>query len=234
MKYKKLPKVFFIIVICIVTIALIIYLLAPRRYSAESLGAWVVDAETGIPISGVIVVAHWVLEGGAHVDDVSEFMVLETVTDEKGYFYFPAWGPKWHWGRSTLTNESPELLLFKDGYRYIRLQDQMTDAAWRGRYIPVLQSDWNNKHIKLERFKGTLEEYSNHISILNTQMRFAYDIGKCYINKVPRMVIALHKKSIEFDAAKIISGTRSIAFELYDENYKDVCGARQTLMRHLK
>jgi hypothetical protein len=66
----------------------------PSRYSAESLEAWVVDDETSQPLEGVNVVAHWALFGGMHTDVVGQLMVMETVTDAQGRFFFPAWGPK--------------------------------------------------------------------------------------------------------------------------------------------
>src|SRR6266849_1854255 len=65
-------------------------------YSAEPIEAWVVDADSGQPIEGVVVTANWELEIGTLGGNipVGQIMVMETVTDQKGRFYFPAWGPK--------------------------------------------------------------------------------------------------------------------------------------------
>lgn len=68
----------------------------PREYSAEAIEGWVVDGETGKPIEGVNVTANWELEidtpGGRSA--VGQMMIMETVTDAAGRYYFPAWGPK--------------------------------------------------------------------------------------------------------------------------------------------
>ena len=106
-----------------ITSCLLFILLSPLQgcaalqYSADPIEAWVVDAETNQPIEGAIVVAHWELKGGLEGGNVmGQVMVMEAVTDDKGKFNFPAWGPKWHIGWGGLGDSDPELLLFKSGY----------------------------------------------------------------------------------------------------------------------
>ena len=57
---------------------------------AEPFEAWVVDAETGAPIEGAIVVAEWSLyEGMLHGHHFREMVdVKEAVTDRNGRFAF--------------------------------------------------------------------------------------------------------------------------------------------------
>ena len=100
---------------------------ASLQYSAEPIEAWVVDAETKRPLEGAIVVAHWELKGGLEGGNIQgQIMVMESVTDKAGRFYFPAWGPTWHiaspwWGY--LSDSDPELLLFKSGYGYVSVSN---------------------------------------------------------------------------------------------------------------
>lgn len=136
----------------------------PVTYSAEPIEAWVADADTKQPIEGAIVVAHWVLEGGIHVDRVGELVILETVTDQNGRFYFPAWGPIRHWKRSRLTYMDPEILIFKSGYEYRQLANPQTKEAIEGKPHPVRRSQWNGKTVELTPFKGTAEEYARHLA----------------------------------------------------------------------
>ena len=66
----------------------------PGAYQAEPIEGWVVDAETGKPLEGVNIAASWeLMSGGMAVIPVGSIMLMETVTDVKGRYAFPAWGP---------------------------------------------------------------------------------------------------------------------------------------------
>src|SRR5882672_257399 len=55
----------------------------PFFYRAEAIEGWVADAETGMPLEGVIVVGHWRLKGGFEGGNpVAELKILESVTDQ--------------------------------------------------------------------------------------------------------------------------------------------------------
>ena len=65
-----------------------------NSYSAKPIEAWVVDAQTGKPLEGVNVVAHWKLRYGLEGGGSYQLHIMEDVTDKNGRFFFPAWGPK--------------------------------------------------------------------------------------------------------------------------------------------
>lgn len=171
----------------------------PVTYSAEPIEAWIVNADTKQPLEGVIVVAHWALEGGIHVDRVGELVILETVTDQNGRFYFPAWGPIRHWKRSRLTNMDPELLILKSGYEHKRLANPSTKEAIEGKPYPVRRLVWNGKTIGLKPFKGTVEEYAEHVYWLGSDISLMLDLARgdkeCNWRKIPRMLVALNNVS---------------------------------------
>lgn len=218
----------------------------PLKYSAASIEAWVVDKETGQPLEGVIVVAHWQLEHVSRIvphqtNTVGELMVLEAVTDKNGRFYFPAWGPKWHLGAGNLTDSDPELILFKSGYKYLRVSNS--------RYLrPAKYSDvgkpsgteskptgskrisfWSGERITLKPFKGTAEEYASHLSFLMTSLRFIED--DCHWKTTPQMVLALQKQSEIFKASGI---TRTIYSVDYLPTNKAKCGSPEEFFRSFK
>src|SRR5262249_58133134 len=68
----------------------------PDAYSAAPIHGTVVDAETQQPLAGVHVVAQWILNTGMffHAERIQRLHILETVTDEKGEYQIPGWGPK--------------------------------------------------------------------------------------------------------------------------------------------
>ena len=164
----------------------------PITYSAEPMEAWIVDADTGKPIEGAVVVADWVLEGGIHVDRVGDLKILETTTDKAGRFLFPSWGPIRHWGLSRLTYMDPELTIFKSGYEYRRLANPTTKEAIEGKPYPVRRSQWSGKTIELKRFVGTVKEYASRFHDLNSGLEqiVSKNPEDCNWKKLPIAIIA--------------------------------------------
>ncbi len=97
--------------------------------AAEGAGPWrgqVVDAETGQPISGVVILAEWRKRSPGFIHSRVEFYdAEEAVTDREGRFVVPA--------RSTralnplVTIEGPILHMFKSGYGRWRFRGS---AGW--------------------------------------------------------------------------------------------------------
>lgn len=204
---------------------------SPLMYSAEPIEASIVDAQTEQPLEGAVVVAHWVLEGGIHVDRVGELMILETVTDKKGRFRFPAWGPIRHWGRSRLTYMDPEIIIFKSGYEYRLLANETTKEAIGGKAFPVRRSQWNGKTIELKRFKGTREEYARHLGSLS--LGWAYNGDECEWKKIPRMILAAHEQALLFKSQKIASSLYTIDNLIPYKGHPDKCGAKEYFKEYM-
>ena len=197
---KRLITVLLLIALC--------PLQACMWYSAEAIEAWVVDAETNQPIEGVIVVAHWQLYGGLHPDNAGELTILETVTDKAGRFHFPAWGPKF--ANARLAWMDPEILLFKSGFKYERIANELIFAALSDMGPSLRRSRWNGKTIKMEKFKGTTKEYSGDLSFLNGLLRFVEE--DCNWKKTPMILIALDRQRQIFRANGIDSGIYSLDY----------------------
>ena len=128
-------------------------------YSAEPIETKVIDADTKQPLEGVVVTANWQLEEGTFGGNVpaGQLMVMESVTDKEGKFSFPAFGPK-RAPKGHLVNRDPQLLLFKSGYEYQRLNNPYSsDREMRLR--PVRRSVWNGRVIALKKFTGTRTEW---------------------------------------------------------------------------
>ena len=194
---KRLITVLLLIALC--------PLQACMWYSAEAIEAWVVDAETNKPIEGVIVVAHWQLYGGLHPDNAGELTILETVTDKAGRFHFPAWGPKF--ANARLAWMDPEILLFKSGFKFQSLTNEITTARLRDAGPSLRHSEWNGKTIKLMKPSGTAEEYAGNVDFLSGKIYSLIYASRgakeCYWKLVPQMITALHKLSLQFEAQDV-------------------------------
>jgi hypothetical protein len=176
-------------------------------YRAEAIEGWVVDAEKGKPVGGVIVVAHWQLKGGFEGGNpVGELQILEAVTDANGRYAFPAWGPKFALSGG-LRSESPEILMFKPGYNFQRLNN-----TWFKDRDPA-KSDWNGKTVKLEPFKGTPAKYAADLFSLSYSLwTIGFDIGRhsgdyCGWKAFPRMLRALDELEASFRSAGVAQPT---------------------------
>jgi hypothetical protein len=200
-------------------------------YSSEPIEAKVVDADTGEPLEGVIVAAHWELVYGSFGGRVpaGQIKVMETVTDKTGTFRFPAWGLVENKTSGSLEEKSPRLLIFKNGYRYEGLtnkfeRDYSTMSSRR-------RSDWNGKTIRLEKFKGSQQEYARHLSSLTISLRFAYSPKDCEWKYVPRILFALGQEEKRLSAQKIVNGL----LEIDDVGEQSQCGsARKFFEEYLK
>lgn len=213
----------------------------PVTYSAEPIEARVVDAETKQPLEGVIVVAHWVLEGGIHVDRVGELFIMETVTDKNGRLYFPGWGPIRHWKRSRLTNMDPELLIFKSGYEYQRLANPSTKEAIEGKPYPVRRSQWNGKAIEMKKFKGTIQAYKGHFESLNNDLEHiaADNPEECGWKKIPNTIRAMNRERMHLIAQGVNPNTLSSIDKrlLMNDEYfaqKGGCGSPRAFFKDLR
>ena len=211
---------------------LVMVLLLPLQscafvYSAEPIEGWVVDAETGKPLEGVNIVAHWQLRGGVMEDNpIAQIHIDEAITDQNGRYAFKGWGPKFAL-LGHLRSESPGLIFFKSGYKYLGLLNMLGNSTSK--------SDWNKKTVKMERFKGTLKEYAEYLS--STSLSSLWYIGfaaptggksgrHCGFTSFPQMLRALDKLESEYRAAGITHGTVVSDLKSSDNLLKDTgCGS---------
>lgn len=198
-------------------------------YNAEAIEGWVVDAETGKPLEGVIVVADWQLKGGWEGGtNVNEIKILESVTDQNGRYSFPAWGPKFAL-MGNLARAAPEILMFKRGYKFLALSNYT--------YRDSTKSDWNKKTVKLEPFSGTLEQYAQHLSMLNSDLwTIGYGVGDhwgdyCGWKSFPNMLRALDKLDEEIKPLRSFWSTVAARLRANDAKLRSAgCGTVADLL----
>ena len=133
-----------------------------NTYRGAPIEGWVIDAQTKQPLEGVIVVVMWELEhGGFHPGQAGALFRKETVTDSKGRFAFPAWGPM-KAEKGFVRDSTPYIAFFKWGYKTHQVRNQ--GYAERQPVPRVWKSEWNGKTVNLQRHEGTLQELGNELS----------------------------------------------------------------------
>lgn len=172
----------------------------PLTYSAKPLQGIMVDGQTGEPLEGVAVVAQWVLfvSGPGHGGHGPRLHVAEAVTDNRGKFLIPGWGPKpnpqYPW--TSLLDRDPMLSFFRRGYRPLTVQNR-----WE-RNDSVRFSEWDGKTIKLEKFRGTDEEWARALGFLQTTLAWGWR-GVMDWRHLPRMVLAVELERLRLEQKRV-------------------------------
>lgn len=174
--------------------------------SADATDSQVVDADTGQPIEGAVVVAYWEMHRGSLAGDslpCGAADVEEAVTGKDGKFHIPGWGPI----RSSCDMRSfdPFLFVFKSGYGYARVGNYPLDPP----FVTSTHSEWNSKPIKLKRYpdldltKVDSKSYGANFGLLNGELSdFIVNFpAECNWRKIPNTLRALMAQAKLFRAA---------------------------------
>lgn len=203
----------------IATLGLLFVLMAlpacttPLTYSAREIRGQIVDAETGQPIEGAVVVAQWVLfEGGiGHGGHKGRLHIYEAVTDQDGRYFIPAWGPKTHPPMTELDNRDPEILLFKSMYEPKTLYNNVM------REDSIRISDWDGKVVKLRKSQSSLEDYARRLESMSISLSREGKDWKLF----PRMVLALDAENRRLLSLGLDKKYRTSVFEIEHFNQAD-------------
>jgi hypothetical protein len=179
----------------------------PMFYIAKDFSGKVIDADTNMPIEGVVVVAEWIpyhvgLGDGGHK---SVMEVRETLTDKEGKYTILGWGPRLRPSFTYLDNQDPALFLFKKGYEYVSLSngdikqmyeyygkeylDNMPFEKFRTaegfEYDRTIRTSiWNGRTIKMRNLSGKNDDLDRTLSAVDRDVLSKEDRG-LPLNKVP-------------------------------------------------
>lgn len=189
--------------------------LGPPLYFVKRFEATVVDAETGKPVFGAIVVAHWELVAGSNVGDRyrGELAVRETRTDAIGGFEFASFF-RVNPGLDDLRDREPRIIVFKDGYEFTAVSGNSRAGAER----------LHGGQIRIKAFTGTPSEYAIHLRRLKDRFHFGY--RDCNWIQAPRLTAALLRKSAWFQG----QGIPTTLATLEDLERDTACGSARGIL----
>jgi len=157
-------------------------------YTSDPIEAWVVDAETGKPIEGAIVVAHWQLRG-ATLDSGTrrnQLEVIETVTDRSGRFFIPGF-TKINYTLEELREEDPRIVVFKPGFSV---------AGGHSHYPlggpdpgPHRSSPLNGKRLEIKSLSRDTQQYLREMNSVSAMLRDLSASGD--LRSTPKLIHAL-------------------------------------------
>jgi hypothetical protein len=172
-------------------------------YSAKSINAHVVDAESRQPMEGVVVVVHWIVKFGLEGGGGTDMKLMETVTDGDGNFFFPAWGPESIPSglplEARLKGQDPEIILYKKGYFPVGLSNDRPTSGQAGSGPSVRTSDWGGKTIPMKKFIGERRVYGAMLDSMLTGVNY----GGCNFNKIPRLLSAVISEQAELRRQRV-------------------------------
>lgn len=135
-------------------------LVAPLVYFAKPIHGRVVDAVTGQPIVGAVVVAEWIPYALIFVDRSTPMQVLETVTDAQGNYSFQGWGPKLRHLTERLDYLDPHIIVFRTGYKpYFASNDVHRNTCTR-------TSDRDGQTLEVQPFQETPERRLDQLRLV--------------------------------------------------------------------
>jgi hypothetical protein len=195
---------------CMVLLIWVFFFRLPSSYSALPISGQVVDADTGVPLENVIVIAVWELERGFGLEGTipSGFMmVTEVVTDEKGNYFIQGWGPLPRPRGTYLGKNAPRLIFFKEGYNFIGHANYIYRHRYDNRRKSLQNSEWDGETINLKDFEGELESYiqvlSGVSSSLNVVLEPIFGAKSCDWMKIPKTITVFEKYYIKIVDAEI-------------------------------
>lgn len=184
---------------------------APEQhtYSAEPINSKVVDASTGEPIQGAVVVAYWELYQGSITGDgmpCGAANVEEAVTGKDGRFHIPGWGPV-KGACGVMRGGEPQLYVFKAGYGYQRLANDyysvdnppsVSISQWNGRAIILTR--FVNPDLRLGYVEGSYESDFEELNFWLGQF-VVHMPRECNWRKIPNTLLAIEAETRKFSKA---------------------------------
>jgi hypothetical protein len=157
-------------------------------YTSDPIEAWVVDADTGKPIEGAIVVAHWQLRG-ATLDSGTrrnQLEVIETVTDRNGRFFIPGF-TKINFTLEQLREEDPRVVIFKPGFSIAGGHNSYpiggpSPGAHRS-------SPLRGRRLEVKSLSGDMERYLRELSLVSATLSDLAASGD--LRSVPKLIHAM-------------------------------------------
>jgi hypothetical protein len=114
----------------------------------------VVDAETGKPIEGAVVLVEWTKTSGLGLKSTSSYKVVEVLTDKEGRFSVS--------GVFNPFVDEPDLTIYKKGY--VAWNNQIIFPDYRNRE----GFEWKDGYVfELEKFKASYS-YNDHVSFISS------------------------------------------------------------------
>jgi len=163
-------------------------------YRAAPVEGTVLDAQSGQPLAGIVVVASWQARGSnLDVNSGGQLETLEAVTDGHGHYALPGWGPRIKlFGKVSAVRAS--LLFFKSGYQAAIVTADDTQGMGS---VPLVKLKSENRSVKLQTAEQETRPRIEKLDLFNVALRpLLADAAACPWEKIPAMLREVHKERL--------------------------------------
>lgn len=163
-------------------------------YRAGVIEGAVVDEQTGKPLAGIAVVAHWQARGPElDFNTDGQLGAAETTTDEQGHYSLPGWGPHIKWF-GKVTKVSIQLLYFKSGYQGLVVQSGAENGKGPA---PMMNLVSETSLIKLRAAEATPRPRIEAFDLFNVAVQSVVgNTAACPWKQIPAMLREIHKETL--------------------------------------
>lgn len=165
--------------------------LIPSVHKGKPIHATVVEAKTGKPIEGAIVIVLWSLAGGLEGNMREVIDVQEAVTDQFGHFEVAGWSQRIV--TKTLYRGTPYIYVLKENYSPGFFHNKKT---LHGKV--EIESEWNNLNLAINRRPEHFDKYE-YLEKVDEILFFLGRLDKCSCTKIPKataLVVEAYKKGV--------------------------------------
>jgi len=202
--------------------------------SGKEIKGRVVDYATKQALIDVTIVVTW-LATTADGLGIIPVNIKETVTDDKGRYSLPSWGPVKLPIGTTMRSYVPEILMFKEGYEFKYLKNIRRPI--RGKNIVVV-SDWGDKEIGIRAAGKDIVINLGRRVVSRQGMRLRSVLGEyvwtfvhqeCQWRRLPIMTRAFYREADKYRIKGIFEPYDYLNQFMPKDNKADTCGLRSFL-----
>ena len=141
--------------------------------------------------------------------------VMETVTDKDGRFYFPRF-TRINFSLDQLREEDPQILIFKPGYRYLRVVNRHREHEPPGSHRV---SQVNGKRLPLQQGAADIHRYASELDLMTTNVSgVIYNDDPSKLSKLINALACERRRLIKLDGTVNISVPGETAIRVQCDN----------------
>jgi hypothetical protein len=159
----------------------------------------VIDTNTKLPIDHAFVVATWRLAW--FENDIDTFATEESISDERGNYTIPGWGPRWLFGLGHVGARQPFVYVFSPGYA-----PRVLAIECCGEPGPIIRTQL--PVVALDVMPDSPTAQGELLNDFLGQLKLNFVKSPCEMNRMRRLLgaIQLAQRTLEKEGVEIYNG----------------------------
>ncbi len=198
----------YVAVLVIAILSILSTQIYPVVWYSPAISGKILDADTKLPIPGVVVFARWRITHP--LAETDKYMAIEEgVTDASGRFRLAAWGPKFRFRPGFILPGEPTIVALRSGYIPLKYDNEQKAWGAFGQYSPAIIRYWlDDETLEMKPVNGDVVSYRDAIFVLSSELTSVADNG-CYRTMLPlalRELTSVREWLIQRGQGEMLSG----------------------------